>query len=166
MKISKIENANTSDLAHTLRLALYDSRFNAEVGHNYSAVTVSKVRLKTKKQWCGSHPAECEIGQDKPSTMLEGADWVEFNDTLNDVLDRLNVSARVESVACVIRKGAERRVHYEQDWERKRPGQNFEWLRVADDPHYEDHRGRTAPRSSFPEGTPGIYAAIGYAVEG
>jgi hypothetical protein len=83
---------------------------------------------------------------------LEGADWVAFNDMLNDVLDALNVSANVASSLCIIRKGAMRRIEY--DGHKLGNGIDSEWNK--DSAHYADRRGQVSPRSEYPAGTPGI----------
>ena len=88
---------------------------------------------------------------------LEGLDWVEFNDRINDVLDSLNVNARVYTSVCEIRRGTERRIHYGSH---PIPGNYMgltEWDKVGEDSDYEDYCGRIAPESTYPFGTPGEY---------
>lgn len=125
------------------------------------------VLLRKSKPYCGSHPFACpNTGvhrPDKRQKFLEGADWVAFNDMLNDVLDRENVSALVylrlrervqgESDKMYIRKENFRRTSYEG-----KPASPFSKFSVwePDSPNWEDGRGKEMPRSSYPEGTPGI----------
>jgi len=89
---------------------------------------------------------------------LEGADWVEFNDMLNNVCDNLGVSANIASTVCVIREGSCRRVEY--DTKDYLPGN--EWQRHG---VLENWIGKQAPPSDFPRGTPGAYTDI-YFCEG
>lgn len=167
MKISKIKNASASDVALAIRADLYDSRFIAYVSEDLRGnVKLSQIRLKSSKEYCGNHPSACEVGNPKhrKARYLEGADWVEFDDMLNDLLDQMGVSANVASSMCILRKGTFRRTEY-SNGPRQGNG-NYTWAK--DDPaSYEDWCGKEgAPRSAFPEGTPGIYEAIGYSVEG
>lgn len=115
------------------------------------------IRLADAKEYCGNHPCACEIGNPKHrhGRYLEGADWVEFNDRLNNVLDAMGVSANVESAVCVVRKGMLRRIVY-REGHRPLAG-NYEWDKCGLPEHYGNYVGREAPRSEFPEGTPGIY---------
>lgn len=123
-------------------------------------VNIQQVRLRAQKEFCGNHPAACERGNPthRKGRYLEGADWVQFNDELNNILDRLNVSARVQSAQVILRKGALRRTHYGHRY--ARPGQNAEWLLDSDrEFDWEDCRGikKQHPVSTFNEGTPGMY---------
>lgn len=67
---------------------------------------------------------------------------------LNDILDSLDMSANVSSVACVVREGKERCIAYLQ-------GKQGEWEKYG---VYENCCLQTAPETSFPSGTPGIPA--------
>lgn len=85
-------------------------------------IRILGVRLKVKRPYWGNG---CEIG-DRPMmrrgwthesrvthiNFLMAADWVEFNDLLNDVLDELDVHALVFSRTVVLRKGKQRRWRY------------------------------------------------------
>lgn len=157
--IKKIEGANTNLIELQLCKALAQSRFVASITNTGTALKFSKIRLKQSKDYCGNHPYACPVrpGGPKPhihSKCLEGADWVAFNDMLNDVLDALNVSANVASSLCIVRKGALRRVEYHGH--KLGNGIDSEWNRDADAENYQDWRGRIAARSTFPQDTPGI----------
>lgn len=125
------------------------------------AIKIVQVRLKDSKAYCGNHPGSCEIGgAHRKGAYLEGADWVEFNDLINDVLDSLSVSADAATSVCVIRYGDYRRTHYgmERDfwggdgaiaqWEMEDP------LHVG---NFMGHDPKDIPCSTYPEGTPGMY---------
>lgn len=123
-------------------------------------VKLLDVRLKTSKEYCGNHPESCEIGNPRhtKARYLEGADWVEFNDTLNDILDRLELWADVASSLCVVRRGFMRRVEYDSDPRfPKGNGRNAQWAREG---VHENWCGKQAEPSWFPEGTPGQYREI------
>lgn len=145
-----------------LRDALFASRFSASMTEEGNrTIKISNVRLRQSKPYCGNHPNACEIGGvDKKARFLEGADWVEFNDLLNDVLDKMGVDANVSSVSCVIRKGTMRRIHYGSH----RLFNQMQWVKDGDPEDYQGYVGCEfpAPASTFPEGTPGIHTRIAY----
>lgn len=154
--IQKIYN----DLIHILTL----SRFTARIESNHNKITIHNVRLKQSKHYCGNHPFACPVRPfEKPHKKLiylEGADWVAFNDMINDVLDRLFISADVRSSLVIIRKDKRRCVYY---WGHLLNAFNNEWNKEGE--FYEDWMGRKAPRSRFPKGTPGIPEYLMGAVE-
>lgn len=127
-------------------------------------VNLGRVRLRETKLYCGNHPCACELGnkEDKKYNYMEGADWVEFNDRLNDVLDANHVNADVGDIVR-IRRGTERCIEYIEDGANKRFGANYEWFKFG---RYADYCGTTAPRGLFPEGTPGRHEQINYALVG
>jgi hypothetical protein len=165
MKISKIKNITTDDLVVALVSHFNSSRFVVDVSQTKGTVDLKRVRLKESKHYCGNHPKACDLNgvKHKKAAYLEGADWVEFNDRLNGVLDRLNVSALVSSSVCNIRQGLARRIVYDA---KTRNAHAWVWDKIGEAGHYSNCCGGSAPRSSFPEGTPGIYEGIGYNVEG
>jgi len=119
-----------------------------------------EIRLKENKPYCGSHPESCvtPFGAERKvynRNYLEGSDWVDFNDRLNDCLDYYCVSANVKSSVCIIRKRSCRRTVYGSH----QRGMFREWN--MDEPRaYDDYCSEAkvlAPDSFFPEGTPGEY---------
>lgn len=172
-----IKLKNSEDIYATydaLHDAIHSSRFVAALArpNGLKTIKITKVRLDKAKAYCGNHAKACEGDPNRKhrrASFLEGADWVEFNDLVNDVLDEQDVEANVDTTVCILRKGRKRRVRYESSTFRGIRGLNGEWVWDKDGPdsHYEDYCGTTsAPRSWFPKGTPGIYSAIGYEVEG
>lgn len=174
------------DVINAIYSQFRESRFELEVfikTDNRRRVTlgIRQVRLKDafKKGYCGNHAESCDIqgyinrGIDgkrdgtfrpagrrmKSSKLLEGLDWVDFNDQLNDVLDRLNIVAKVEStyVPLLIRDGARRRICYDSEMRDTGALVEYEWVAVGAHCDYEDYRGRIAPPSEYPIGTPGLY---------
>lgn len=112
-------------------------------------VELREIRLKEPKPYCGNHAGPCLIERPhRKARYLEGLDWVEFNDLVNSVLDRLHIPADVASSACTIRKGLKRRVVYEG-------GPNGDWDKTGRSQDYEDWCGKDAPSSNYPMGTPG-----------
>jgi hypothetical protein len=151
-----------------------DSRFVFKDGlywrRDGTFINLGSIRLKEKKQYCGNHPEACNLlfpKKEPTAPFLEGADWVEFNDRLNDVLDASRVSAYVYSVQVVIRRGLERCTAYvvsQKSIDRQmRWVGNTEWGRLG---VFADWTGSPAPRASFPEGTPGINEQQNYHVVG
>lgn len=142
-------------IEYNLLRVLSTSRFNARVERHSNKITIHDVRLKEKKDYCGNHPFACPVRpfetKHKKLKYLEGADWVGFNDMVNDVLDSLEVAANVQSSLVIIRKGNKRAVRY---WGHATNFFNNEWNKDTGD--FENWIGRKAPRSQFPEGTPGI----------
>lgn len=139
------------------------SRFKAEV-HVLSdkRIKIKNVRLKESKVYCGAHPFACDIAGGRKANYLEGADWVEVNDRVNDVLDRLNAKAYVRTSICIIRKGNNRRVKYDGHWlDLGGLALHPEWNKDETDPDaYQDWCLKVAPNSWYPEGTPGTYERV------
>jgi hypothetical protein len=134
------------------------SRFSVEIDIlSARRLKMRNVRLKESRPYCGSHPNACEVaGADRSYKYLEGTDWVEFNDRINDCLDFLNINARVFSGVCEVRAGTKRRINYgshHTGWF----NQPYEWDKVGEPCDYEDYCGIYAPDSSYPFGTPGDY---------
>jgi len=159
-RIKPVENS--LNLFNELNARLDKSRFFADTtGSRRGWIKIVNVRLRYKKAYCGSHGRECVLPHDGPHkkmTYLEGADWVEFNDLVNDVCDELGISANISSVVCVIREGYCRRTEY--DTVNSEPGKG--WQRAG---FMENWIDRQAPASDFPTGTPGAYKSI-YFCEG
>lgn len=154
--IKNIVGASTEKIEVELQKILAKSRFVALVENSGNKIAIRNVRLKTNKDYCGNHPFACPVrpwGENKHKKLnfLEGADWVAFNDMVNDVLDKLEVSANVASSLVIIRKGEKRCVNYGGHALNEF---NNEWNRNGE--NYENWIGRQAKRSKFPEGTPGI----------
>lgn len=159
MKINILSEHGNGFVRDALLLAIRESRFTADIeltGYG-NKLNISKVRLMSSKQYCGNHPSACENPNQRhrKGTYLEGADWVEFNDLLNDVLDKLKVSANVASTICVVRKDVRRRIRYNNG--ERFPNGTWQWLKDESDDGYEDHTESPASDSWFPEGTPGQY---------
>lgn len=162
MNITIKDQSDPMFIERALFTALRDSRFTFNFDYiSARRFKIVDVRLKSTKAYCGNHPGACQIGgKDRRHNYLEGADWVEFNDILNDVLDELGVDARVESSVVRVRQGMERCVEYRQQQGR---GRNAEWEKIG---VYQNYCWKKAPVSKFPAGTPGIYERIGYNVVG
>lgn len=126
-------------------------------------IKIREVRLREKKHYCGNHPFACPVRpwpqRHANAVYLEGADWVEWNDRVNDVLDEMGLGANVKTAVCVIRKDTKRRISYDgwfiNQW-------NAVWDREADSDEYVDYCGRKAPASWYPEDTPGNYERKSY----
>ncbi len=120
-------------------------------------LTIHNVRLRKSKVYCGSHAGVCNTPpqKNKPfggkSKYLEGADWVAFNDLINDALDHASVSADVGSFVCNIRRGNNRRIKYTSEFS----GVNGEWDKDGSISDYADFCGKSSPKTSLPDGTPG-----------
>lgn len=143
--------------AHINKAINHDSRFTVHIQFlSNKRLKMYDVRLKEKKRYCGNHPNSCEVEGGRMGRYLEGLDWVEFNDRINDVLDSLNVSARVFSSVCEIRRNRERRHNYDSHLILPSRGL-YEWDKRGEDSDYEDYCGRYAPDSTYPYGTPGEY---------
>lgn len=118
----------------------------------YGSIQVSVVRLKEAKQYCGNHSGTCLLTFETPKKKykyLEGADWVEFNDMINDFLDKKKLSAIVESSEVRVRLNDMRRTYYSGD-------HRGVWHKFGD---IEDYSCafKQSVESDFEEGTPGIY---------
>lgn len=130
-------------------------------------LTLSKIRLKASKPYCGNHPGPCALSGHRPEKKgrsLEGADWISFNEAVNSYLDTHQVEALVTSrplelrKPLIIRKGRLRRVHYGCSY--PFANGNAVWEAEGLPQDYQDCIGRIAPPSEFPEKTPGIYTGV------
>lgn len=156
-----------------LRAKLEKSRFTAHVSELYNhprhryVIEVRNVRLRERKEYCGQHPCACPVlpflKRHQTGRWLEGADWIGFNDMLNDVLDRCAVSADVWSYnreagsgKYFIRRDEKRRTRYMEAVIEGIDILAFRWDITFDPLDFEDYCGRKAPRSDFPYGTPGL----------
>lgn len=113
--IKPTDKSTLGKILTKLSQKLEKSRFKAKLTEDGKSVKLSKIRLKTSKDYCGNHAGPCQIKgvhRDKKANFLEGSDWVAFNDGINDLLDKLKVEANVTSSICVMRKGLLRRVEY------------------------------------------------------
>ena len=151
----------TGALAAYLRNELSNTRFTFELDTvSYRTLKFRKIRLKQSKHYCGNHPGECPI-QSLPTkharrNYLEGADWVEWNDRINDALDQLKISANVRTSNCIVRKGTRRRVRYGAYM----VGRFQQWNFDEFDDWFLDFivdANQTYSRSWYPPGTPGLY---------
>lgn len=164
-EIKKIKSGQApNEIAWKIQTAIAQGgRFTARVEHHRNKVTIHDVRLTYKKDYCGNHPLPCPVRpgphkKHKRLDYLEGADWVGFNDLLNDVLDSLGVVCDAGSSLVIIRKSGERCTYY--DAQATPNGIDNEWLK--DSGQFENHIGTNAPVSAaYPEGTPGFATAQG-----
>lgn len=168
MKVELKDDGRLCEVQDAIASEFRDSRF--EIGSSTahgSTIKLLRIRLRDAKQYCGNHAKACERafeGKHKKTRYLEGADWVEFNDRLNDVLDRLELDADVHSTVCIVRKGRRRRISYDATNFIGVPGDGeWRWDRDADDGQFEDRCGKETKEASwFPEGTPGRHDKMAY----
>lgn len=140
---------DTGALAGVVEHWLSKSRFTASVETGKGRVKLRTIRLKIAKPYCGNHAFLCPFDgrRKRRATFLEGADWVDFNDQLNDLLDSLEIDAIVASSVCTIREGRNRRVSYDADF------QTRAWYKIGPT---ADYCGKRAPASNFPA-SQGLY---------
>jgi hypothetical protein len=69
-------------------------------GQNDLAIFVKRVRLTKAKSYCGNHPGECPVTNErKPiSKYLEWNDWVAFHALVNTTLNKFHTNANVWSL--------------------------------------------------------------------
>lgn len=123
-----------------------------------SKVQFKNIRLKISKSYCGNHPAMCEVTGTKPrmGKFLEGADWVGFNDLLNNICDELVISCKINSAVCEIRKGYFRRINYDYTSHDNGYRQDNRWDKFGDEKDYANGCYMAPYTSTFPDGTPGL----------
>lgn len=128
----------------------------------YDALKIKGIRLKRRKPNCGQHAGPClltGVRRHKVTATLEGADWVAWNDMLNDLCDAHRIEAYIytdgleQSGRLYIRRGRDRRDRYcswngTQLWDASHDPNDFTDI----------HFGKREPdiRSDFVEGTPGF----------
>ena len=158
-------------IVYAIKEWLEISRFTADVQIEYhprhkQAIKIECVRLRRKKPYCGQHPGPClvqAVRKHRVGRWLEGADWVGFNDGLNDLFDRMKWRADIwsynrEAVGGIyyIRRGRLRRIDYTHNTD-YRFGQFIAFWEKAEQHDFDDHFGRKRPlRSAYPCGTPGL----------
>lgn len=170
IRLRKDNVLTVAAVRQALEASLGQTRFTARVGcpvvrpgrRSAGQFSVHVVRLKRAKDNCGQHPGPCLLNRPhRVSRFLEGADWVAFNDFINDTLDRLAVSADVWTInreavrggRFYLRRGRCRRMEYDcAPFSPMSPQVGWEPLSAE----FEDWIGRSAPRSWYPAGTPGI----------
>lgn len=160
-----------SKVVWALKDKLEKSRFTADVFEMYhprhkEVIRIENVRLRVAKPYCGAHPGPCQVNgrRHMKSRYLEGADWIGWNDMCNDVMDKLRVSAEFWSYnrespgggKYPMRIGTKRRIRYDEECSFSFGRMFVHWSAQVDAIDFEDHCGKKAPRSEFPEGTPGL----------
>lgn len=163
-KVWKITSGqDVQDLATLFRRKFAKTRFSVSVETpSRGCIAFRKIRLTYKKDYCGNHPLPCPVRPGKhrkhPTTdRLEGADWVGFNDFINDILDKQQCLCNAGSSLVNIRKAGLRCTLY--DSYALGNGIDNEWRK--DSGCFEDWNGKKAPRSEYPAGTPGFAKAYG-----
>lgn len=165
------QKVDREKMAKQLKAAVEKSRF---VVHDWDlmkyrdwtpGLKVMNVRLRKKKDYCGQHPGPClALGpqRHRKGTWLEGADWVGFNNLINDLFDRLGYSVNVfsfnregHSGKYYIRRGLLRRVRYDMQTHYNY-GRQFSLWREAVDTDFRNCCGEKPPEALFPDDTPGI----------
>jgi len=158
----KISIKNKSFDRHELMHIVSDyfnnhSRFTCEtIPVGKTIVKIANIRLRENRKYCGSHPNACEFGRGPSRSLkyLEGSDWVEVNDTVNDIMDALGVDANISTSVCIVRKNLKRRNFYGSHM----VGFNWQWNYDEEDDCFENHVGNSyASNSEYPFGTPGLY---------
>lgn len=166
IKLTESPQEGLFPIVEELKQYLADSRFTCTLepkmmfkrsrlsssGFYYGAINISTIRLKKAKQYCGNHAGPCLLTFELPKKKykyLEGADWVEFNDTINDFLDKKKLSAVVESAEVRVRLNNMRRVYYSDN------GYGV-WNKYG---HADDYECgfKENLQTVFTYGTPGIY---------
>lgn len=96
----------------SLKLAMAviaDGRFTCDIKRGDKVLTIRKVRLTEAKEYCGQHPGPCQINpfgferKRMRTKYLEGQDWIDFHNIVNDVLDKLKVKADVWTLPLDVR---------------------------------------------------------------
>lgn len=144
-------------IASAIEAMIAKSRFTAKVNVKAKSISIGPVRLRYKKDYCGNHPFPCpvrSVPRKHPiNRCLEGADWVGFNDMLNDVLDALGSVCDCASSHVIIRKQGARCTNY--TGHPLGNGIDNEWDK--DSGAFENLMHVTGPKkASYPEGTPGF----------
>ena len=134
------------------RFVVPETGIMIQANRGEAAVSILGIRLKQTKCYCGNHAGPCRLTgkKHKRARLLEGLDWVSWNDMLNDALDSIGHNGNAASSHCIIRKGRKRRTDYAS----KDGG--GEWEKDADEQCYVDCIGQLPSKTKYPNGTPGI----------
>ena len=156
-----VSGQSVDDIAAYINATLAGSRFTAAVTTKKKSVEIRNVRLTYRKDYCGNHPLPCPVRaihrKHPVNRLLEGADWVGFNDMLNNVLDGIGCVCDCASSHVVIRKAGARCVRY--DAQALSNGIDNEWVKNSG--AFKNYIGKRAPRSRYPAGTPGFATSVG-----
>lgn len=116
-------------------------------------VSIRGIRLKEAKGYCGQHSGACRLtGRSHPiNHILEGLDWISWNNLLNDALDSIGHRGRAQSSHVIIRKDGRRRISYYSS------NSAGDFNKDADYQDYLDCIGGETPITEYDEGTPGIF---------
>lgn len=166
------EKVDREKMAAELKAAVEKSRFTVQDWdlckfRNWTpALKVRGVRLRKKKDYCGQHPGPCLNLFPRPhrkGTWLEGADWIGFNNMVNDLFDRRHYSVNVFSFnreahggKYHIRRGKHRRVCYDMRTEYTSFGRPFSLWEEETAADFLNCCGMPPHPSRFPDDTPGI----------
>jgi len=163
----KFRNSNDKQrIARSLQSFVRRSRFTFDlVDAGERLLRIYKVRLRTRRYYCGNHPNVCNVdnGRKHPKALfLEGADWVDFNDRLNDILDKAGIECKITSMwsRWIIRNWDVRRWVYPSVPPRNEFS-NYEWDLRNDEDLFTKGSGKPEV-SDFPYGTPGIHTRAKY----
>jgi len=115
MRITKIRNADKGKIIDELNKDFKNKGYQAYVSSTNGAVSISGIRLSdeyVKKYGYNRSPYTGKRGK-----ILGWRNWVEVNNTINDVLDRLAASANVNSMHGKLKIREGNRRFSEVDWE-------------------------------------------------
>lgn len=114
MKIKKIQGIDRDTLIGALKNTFHDLEYDAYIAPEDHGIDVSHIRLS--KGFVEKYGYNVNQSH-RRGNILGWSDWVRVNNAVNDVLDRLRVSARVFSQKGLfkIREGSKR--FTEADWE-------------------------------------------------
>ncbi|MCI0421496.1 MAG: hypothetical protein L0312_20105 [Acidobacteria bacterium] len=163
-------------IVRTLKARLEKSRFTASVfiddeRKEADTIRIETVRLRIRKLYCGQHAGPCLVNpifnrRHFKAIYLEGADWIGFDDMLNDVLDEMSMDAKVWSSRAgdikgrlYIRRGRKRRIHYDMIAGHDTAfGTVYVWDGAGEEDDFYDciDLPKPFPPSAYPAGTPGL----------
>jgi hypothetical protein len=139
------------------RFSIYDivTREKCPAGRRYKGgdVRIYGIRLRYRVKYWGNGPDM----RDNPMLrtrgvprmpFLQGLDWIDFNDSLNDMLDHHGIIADVCSARCVLRKKDRRRIDYLGKWtSEQQDGGYVIWEQLPSDHNF--HHGPSLPLLPF-----------------
>lgn len=137
----------------------FDFKWEGTTTARAHIIRIGNVKLKKPKPYCSAQPGPCwqrSLHTHCWYNHLEGADWVGFNDGINDILDGMNVQANVRQGAVLIRLAGLRRVRYGADKEEGFPQQWWQKRGDLNSDFMDCRHLATTPRAWFPEGTRGF----------
>ena len=115
MKITRIQGAEPNFVANAVSTALKQAGYSNYAGTKDHSVNISDIRLSPS--YVEKYGRNIFAYSGRRGNVLGWVNWVEVNNTINRVLDKMNVSANVHSLHGQLKVREGMHSFTEKDWE-------------------------------------------------